>query len=54
VAEYQVGAGMAFRINEKIALDLKGRYLGTTDAEFDTLELDFSTINAIFDVRIYF
>ena len=54
VAEYQVGAGMAFQINENIALDLKGRYLGTTDVEFDTYSLDFSTINAIFDVRIYF
>jgi opacity protein-like surface antigen len=54
VAEYQVGAGMAFQINERIVLDLKGRYLGTTDAEFDSVDLDFSTINAIFDVRIYF
>jgi opacity protein-like surface antigen len=54
VAEYQFGAGVAFRINEKIALDLKGRYLGTTDAEFGTSSLDFTTINAIFDVRIYF
>jgi opacity protein-like surface antigen len=54
VAEYQFGAGLAFRVSEKIALDLKGRYLSTTDAEFDGVELDFSTINAIFDVRIYF
>ena len=54
VGEYQFGAGMAFQISERIALDLKGRYLGTTDAEFDTSSLDFSTINAIFDVRIYF
>lgn len=54
VAEYQFGAGVAFRINEKIALDLKGRYLGTTDADFGTSSLDFTTINAIFDVRIYF
>ncbi len=54
VAEYQVSAGMAFQINDKIALDLKGRYLATTDVEYDTSSLDFSTINAIFDVRIYF
>jgi outer membrane immunogenic protein len=54
VAAYQVGAGMAFQISERVALDLKGRYLGATDAEFDTSSLDFSAINAIFDVRIYF
>ena len=54
VAEYQFGAGMAFQINERIALDLKGRYLGTTDADIDTYSLDFTTINAIFDVRFYF
>jgi opacity protein-like surface antigen len=54
VAEYQFGAGVAFRISDKIALDLKGRYLGTTDAKFDTASLDFTTINAIFDVRFYF
>lgn len=54
VAAYQFGAGMAFRITEKIALDLKGRYLGTTDAKFGTTSLDFTTINAIFDVRFYF
>ena len=45
---------MAFQINERIALDLKGRYLGTTDADFGTSSLDFTTINAIFDVRFYF
>jgi opacity protein-like surface antigen len=54
VAEYQFGAGVAFRISDKIALDLKGRYLGTTDADFGTSSLDFTTINAIFDVRFYF
>lgn len=54
VGEYQLGAGVAFQISEKVALDLKGRYLGTTEAEFDDVTLDFSTINAIFDVRIYF
>lgn len=54
VAEYQFGAGVAYQISERIALDLKGRYLATTDAEFESLNLDFSTINAIFDVRIYF
>lgn len=54
VAEYQFGAGMAYQISERVALDLKGRYLGTTDADFDTYSLDFTTINAIFDVRIYF
>jgi opacity protein-like surface antigen len=54
VGEYQLGAGVAFQISEKVALDLKGRYLGATEAEFEDVTLDFSTINAIFDVRIYF
>jgi outer membrane immunogenic protein len=54
VAEYQFGAGVAFRITDSFALDFKGRYLGTTDAEFGTTSLDFTTINAIFDVRFYF
>jgi opacity protein-like surface antigen len=54
VAEYQFGAGVAFQVSEKVALDLKGRYLGTSDAEFGTTSVGFSTINAIFDVRIYF
>ena len=54
VGEYQFGAGMSYQITETVALDLKGRYLATTDAEFDTATIDFSTINAIFDIRIYF
>lgn len=54
VGAYQIGTGVAFQISERVALDLKVRHLETTDAEFDTSNIDFSTNNAIFDVRIYF
>jgi outer membrane immunogenic protein len=54
VAAYQYGAGMAYQISDRVALDLKVRHLETSDGEFDTSNLDFSTNNAIFDVRIYF
>jgi outer membrane immunogenic protein len=54
VGAYQYGAGLAYRISDRVALDFKVRHLETTDAEFDTSNLDFATNNAIFDVRVYF
>ena len=54
VGAYQYGAGVAYQITERVVLDLKVRHLETTDAKFDTSNLDFSTNNAIFDVRVYF
>ena len=54
VSAYQYGAGVAFRISDRVALDLKLRHLETSDYEFETSNLDFATNNAIFDVRVYF
>jgi outer membrane immunogenic protein len=54
VGAYQYGAGVAYQISERVALDLKVRHLETTDGEFGTSNLDFATNNAIFDVRVYF
>jgi len=54
VFAYQVGLGIGYAINEKVSLDLKYRYFGTADLEFDTTEVEYSSHNIYAGVRIGF
>lgn len=54
VFAYQAGAGVEYAVTEKIALDLKYRYWGTSDPEFGQTEAEFRTQNIYFGVRLDF
>lgn len=58
VFAYQLGAGVAYAINEKVSLDLKYRYLGTADPEFKfegvTVKSEFGSHNILFGARFSF
>ena len=54
VFAYQFGAGVAYTINEQVSLDVKYRYFGTSDPEFDTTELEYSSHNLYAGIRISF
>ncbi len=54
VVAYQVGAGVGYAVNEKITLDVKYRYMGTADPEFDTTTIEYSSHNVYAGIRIAF
>jgi len=54
VTAIQFGTGVAFQISDKLVLDLKLRHLETSDGEFGSTKIDYSTNNAIFCIRGYF
>jgi opacity protein-like surface antigen len=54
VFAYQVGVGMSFDISEKTSLDLRYRYLGASDPEYDGMELEYSGHSIICGLRFYF
>ena len=54
VFAYQVGAGVGYAVTEKTTLDLKYRYFGTADPEFDTTEAEYSSHNFYFGIRYSF
>lgn len=59
VFAYQFGAGVAFALNETMALDLGYRYFATTDPEYtdvegDTFETEYKTHNVSLGLRINF
>lgn len=54
VFAYQVGAGVAYAINENIDIDVKYRYFATSDPDFDTSEVEYSSHNIYAGVRIGF
>lgn len=54
VFAYQVGAGVGYAINEKVTLDLKYRYFATSDPEFDTTEMEYSSHNFYAGIRVAF
>jgi opacity protein-like surface antigen len=54
VFAYQVGAGVAYAINENIDIDVKYRYFATSDPEFDITEIEYSSHNIYAGVRIGF
>jgi len=54
VFAYQVGVGVGYAVNEKINLDVKYRYFGTSDPEFDTTEAEYSSHNVYVGIRVSF
>lgn len=54
VFAYQVGIGVGYAVTEKVTIDVKYRYFGTEDSEYDTTEAEFASNNFLFGVRINF
>jgi opacity protein-like surface antigen len=54
VFAYQVGAGLGFAVNEKLSIDLKYRFLGTSDPNFEGTTVTYSTNNFYAGLRVSF
>jgi len=54
VFAYQVGAGVAYTINENLCFDVKYRYFGTSDQEFATTDFEYSSNNFYAGLRYTF
>ena len=54
VFAYQVGAGVGYAVTEKVNLDVKYRYFGTSDPEFETTEVEYSSHNVYAGIRVSF
>lgn len=54
VFSYQLGAGVGYAVNDKITLDVKYRYMGTSDPEFDTTTVEYSSHNFYAGIRVAF
>lgn len=54
VFAYQFGGGVAFALNEAMAIDLGYRYFATEDPEFDGDEVEYKSHNVSLGLRINF
>lgn len=54
VFAYQIGMGVGYAVTEKVTIDLKYRYFGTEDSEYDTIEAEFASHNFLFGIRVNF
>lgn len=54
VFAYQIGAGVGYAFNEKVTFDVKYRYYGTSDPEFETVTAEYSSHNFYAGVRFSF
>lgn len=54
VFAYQVLLGCAFKVNEKMNVDVSYRYFATDDPTFDTTEIEISAHNILAGVRMAF
>lgn len=54
VFAYQLGAGISYAINDQIDLDIKYRYFGTSDPEFDSTTSEYSSHNFYAGMRFSF
>lgn len=54
VFAYQLGAGLAYAITKNFSLDLKYRYFGTDNPEFDGFEAEYSSHNIYLGGRFSF
>jgi len=54
VFAYQIGAGLGYAVNEKVSLDVKYRYFGTSDPEFELATAEYSSHNVYAGIRISF
>ena len=49
---FQVGAGVGYAVSGTVSLDVKYRYFGTSDPEFDTTDVEYSSHNVYAGVRV--
>lgn len=54
VFAYQAGAGIGYVLNDRITLDARYRYLGTSDSNFGTTKSEFASHNILLGVRVNF
>jgi opacity protein-like surface antigen len=54
VFAYQLGAGVGYAVNERVSIDIRYRYLATTDPEVDTVTIEYSGHNFLAGVRSSF
>ncbi len=54
VFAYQVGAGVGIALTEKVTLDLKYRYFGTSDPKIDDTNVTNSSHNILLGLRYIF
>jgi opacity protein-like surface antigen len=54
VFAYQIGIGVGYAVSEKVTIDVKYRYFGAEDSEYDTTKAEFASNNLLFGVRINF
>jgi opacity protein-like surface antigen len=54
VFAYQVGIGVGYTVNAKLALDLKYRYMATADPTFGTAKAEYATNNIYVGIRFGF
>src|SRR5210317_1610424 len=54
VFAYQIGIGIGYAVTETVTIDVKYRYFGTENSEYDTTEAEFASNNFLFGVRVYF
>ena len=54
VFSYQVGIGLGYAVTEKVTIDVKYRYIGAEDSEYDTTKAEFASNNLLFGVRVSF
>jgi opacity protein-like surface antigen len=54
VFAYQFGGGVSYAVNEKVNIDVKYRYFGTSDPEFDSVDAEYSSHNLYAGVRVAF
>ena len=51
---YQIGIGVGYAVTEKVIIDVKYRYFGTEDSEYDTTKAEFASNNFLIGVRVNF
>jgi opacity protein-like surface antigen len=54
VFAYQLGVGGGWAVNEKVILDIKYRYFGTSDPEYGTIKVEYSSHNFYAGIRVGF
>ena len=54
VFAYQIGIGVGYALTEKFIIDVKYRYFGTEDSEYNTTKAEFVSNNFLFGVRFNF
>jgi opacity protein-like surface antigen len=54
VFTYQFGVGVGYAVTDTVTIDLKYRYVGTEDPEFEGTEAEFASHDFLLGVRFYF